>query len=116
MRPTRTRQPLTKKPALQRAQCPTQPNLQILLRPLLNALESKLNVLDRIRHAEPQVALAKRPERGSRQRGHSCLFQQRVGQLLRRPARLLDIRKRIERALGQTARESLDLIDAIHEP
>src|SRR5271157_5322324 len=39
------------------------PTLQILLRPLVHAVERLFDVFDRIGHAEPQVAFAESPER-----------------------------------------------------
>src|SRR5664279_305746 len=89
--------------------------LQILLRPLIDAIQRLLKILDRIGDTEPQMALAICAECGSGQRRNSRILQQRVGQLLRLPARLLDVGESVERALGQPAGESLDLVEAVDE-
>src|SRR5271157_1368839 len=89
--------------------------LQMLLRPLIDAIQRLLKVLDGIRGTEAQITLAEGAERRSRQSGYSRVLEQRIGQLLRRPACLLDIREGIKRAFGQPAGESLDLIDATYK-
>ena len=61
---------------------------EVLLRPLVDAFEGLLQVLQRIGNAEAQVAFAEFAEGGAGKRGHSSLLQQRIGQLLRFPSRL----------------------------
>src|SRR5271167_3346881 len=104
-----------KKPALQRALAHQSRQLQMLLRPLIDAIQRLLQIFDGIRSAEAQVTLTEGAKRRSRQPGYSRVLEQGVGQLLRRPAGLLDIRKGVKRAFGQPAGESLDLIDAAYE-
>src|SRR5271166_3695947 len=90
-------------------------NLQMLLRPLIDTVQCLLKVLNGIRGTEAQVSLAEGAKRRARQPRYSGVLEQRVGQLLRRPARLLDIGEGVKRALGQPAGESFDLIDAAYE-
>jgi hypothetical protein len=52
--------------------------LQILPRPIANSSQGGLQVLQRIGHAEAQVALAEFTEGGAGERGYSCLFQQGI--------------------------------------
>src|SRR6266850_6919640 len=85
--------------------------LEALLRPLLNIRERLLDVLNRIGHAEAQIALAELAESRACQARHAGLIQQRVGQLLRSPTGAGDVRESVERALRNAAGESLHLID-----
>src|ERR1017187_9504048 len=89
--------------------------LKMLLRPPIDAIQRLLKIFDRISDAEPQMALAICAECSSGQRRNSHIVQQRVRQLLRGPARLLDVGESVERALGQPAGESLDLVEAVDE-
>src|SRR5581483_4176224 len=54
----------------------------VLLRPLLHAVEGCVDVLQRIGHAEAQVAFAEGAERRAGQRGDARVFQERVGNFL----------------------------------
>src|ERR1039457_1122562 len=49
-------------------------------------------------------------ERGSRETSDTGLFEQRVGQFLRRPARLRNVGEGVERAFRHAAGETLDLV------
>ena len=84
--------------------------LQILLRPGADAIECLLDVLDRVGHAEAQIALAEIAESGPGERGDAGVVEQRVGQFLRWPPGLLDVRENVERALGQAAGKTFDLV------
>src|ERR1019366_890189 len=99
-----------KKPAVRRARTPDFSTLQILLRPLIDAIQRLLKILDGIGNTEPQITFTEGAERRSRQPRDSRVVKQRVRQLLRRPSGLLDIGEGIKRALRQPAGESLDLI------
>jgi hypothetical protein len=57
-------------------------HLQALLRPLIDPLQRLLQILQRIRHAETQVAFTEFAKRCARERSHTSLFEQRVGQRL----------------------------------
>src|SRR5919198_2859521 len=89
--------------------------LQIFLGPLLNSIQRLIYVLDRVGHAEPQITFAELAKGGAGKAGHACIFQQRVGQLLRGPSRTGDVGESVKRALGQPAGESLDLVDALNK-
>jgi hypothetical protein len=54
--------------------------LQILSSPLVNAVQSLLQILERIRDAEAQVAFAVLPEGGTGKGGNAGLLQQGVRQ------------------------------------
>src|SRR5450755_5018050 len=82
--------------------------LQVLLRPLVDAIKRGLQVLHRVRHTEAQIALTKSSERRARQTSNSGFVEQSVSQFLRRPSRLRDVGEGVERAFWQATRESLD--------
>src|SRR5450631_1927031 len=65
--------------------------LKMFVHPGADAIECLLDVLDRVRHAEAQIALAKIAESGPRQPGDAGIVEQRVGQFLRGPSGLLDV-------------------------
>src|SRR5260370_14537060 len=84
--------------------------LEILLRPLVNAVQRLLQVLQRISHAEAQVAFAKVTECGTGECRNSCLLEQSICQRLRFPSRLRDVGKDVECAFWHAAGKALDLI------
>src|SRR4029434_5735535 len=86
--------------------------LQILCRPGTDAIERLLDVLDRIGHAEAQIALAEVAESSPRERGDAGVIKQCVGQFLRWPPGLLDVRENVECALGDAAGKTFDLVKA----
>jgi len=65
--------------------------LHVLLRPGADAIECLLDILDRVGHAEAQVAFAEIAEGGTGQRGDAGIVEQRVGQFLRSPPGSLDV-------------------------
>src|SRR4029077_5341381 len=85
--------------------------LQILIYPSLDAIERFLDVLDGIGHAEPQIAFAESAEGGAGERGDAGIVQECIGQFLRRPTCLLDVRKNVERAMRQTAGETFNFVE-----
>src|ERR1017187_10284793 len=84
--------------------------LKMLVRPGPDAVERFLDVLDRVGHAEAQIALAEIAEGGTGQTGDAGIVEQCVGQFLRWPSGLLDVGENVERALGQAAGKTFDLI------
>src|SRR5579863_4020136 len=83
---------------------------EILLCPLVDAIQRLLQVLQRIRHAEAQVAFAELSECRARERCYSGLLEQSIGKRLRFPSRLRDVGKGIKRAFRHAAGKALDLI------
>src|SRR5438309_7296196 len=73
------------------------PGSQVFVDPASDAIECLLDILDRVSHAEAQIALAEVAEGGPRERGNAGVVQQRAGQFLRWPSGRLDIGKNIER-------------------
>src|SRR5436853_6332010 len=71
---------------------------KIFLCPGADAIERLLDVLDRVGHAEAQIAFAEVAEGGPGQSGDASFVQQRVGQFLGWPSGLLDVRENVERA------------------
>src|SRR5271167_2597857 len=67
--------------------------LQVLLHPLLDAIQRYLQIFHRVGHAEAHVALAERSKRSARQPSDARLVEQRVGQLLGGPAGLRYVRE-----------------------
>src|SRR5438874_11117117 len=65
--------------------------LQIFVRPGADTIECLLDVLDRVGHAEAQIALAEVAEGSTRQRGDAGVIEQRVGESFRWPPGLLDV-------------------------
>src|SRR5208283_2275460 len=88
---------------------------EILLRPLVDALQRLLQILQRIGHAEAQVAFSVFAKGRSRKGCHSSLLQQRVRQRLRLPASLHDVGKNVECAFGHAAGEAFDLVQSRDE-
>src|SRR5580704_1697039 len=77
--------------------------LQILLRPLIHSSQCLIQILQRISHAETQIALTIISKCRSRKTSHARLLQQRICQLFRLPSRLRDIGEYIKRAFRQPA-------------
>src|ERR1035437_10874015 len=71
-------------------------SLEILLRPLVDALQRLFEILERIGHAEAQVAFAEMAECRAGKRRHAGLLQQSVGQRLGFPSRPGDVREHVE--------------------
>src|SRR5208282_2475408 len=65
--------------------------------------------------AEAKIAFSVLAEGGAREAGDPGLFEQRVGQFLRQPAGLRDVRENVERAFRRTAGEAFDLVQAGNE-
>ena len=79
--------------------------------PSFDAIEGFLDVLDRVRHAEPKITLAEVPECDAGQCSDPCVLEERVGQLFRWPSGLLDIWEDIKRAMWDATGETLDLVE-----
>src|SRR6266571_5010012 len=86
-------------------------SLQIVLHPGPNAIERFLDVFDRVRDAETQIALAKIAKCGTRQRSDASVVEQRIGEFLRWPPGLRDVGENVERTLRQAAGETFDLVE-----
>ena len=89
--------------------------LEILLGPLIDAIERRLQILQRISDAEAQVAFAEFPERCAGKRRDSSLFEKSIGKWLRLPSGLSDVRKNVERAVGHAAGKTFDLVQSSDE-
>src|SRR4029077_16979383 len=89
--------------------------LQVLCRPLIDAVEGLVQVLEGIGDAEAQEAFSEVTERGTGKTRDACLFEDRIGELFRRPAGLRDVRESVEGALRHAARESFYLIQTRDE-
>src|SRR5208282_145613 len=87
-------------------------SVQVFSYPVFDPQQRRVQVLERIGYAEAEIAFSVFAERGAREAGNTGLFEQRVGQFLRRPAGLGDVRKHIECALRQAAGEAFDLVQA----
>src|SRR3712207_5562527 len=79
-------------------------------RHLPDATERFLDVLERIRVAETQIAFAVAAERGPAEAGHPGLIEEQVGELARRHACAGDVRKHIERPVRHRAAEARDVV------
>src|SRR5207245_8761148 len=79
--------------------------------PRMHAFQRPVQVLQRIGHAEAQIAFSVIAKRRPRKTSYSGVIHQRISQLLRFPARLADIGEHVERALGNAAREALDPVE-----
>src|SRR5207253_3764706 len=86
--------------------------LQILVHPSSHAIQRLLDVLDRVRHAEAQIAFSETTEGSAGQRGNACLVEECVGQFLRWPSSLRDVRENVERTMRRAAGETLDFVKA----
>src|ERR1035437_6990789 len=85
---------------------------QILPYPVFDFCQGRVQVLERVGYAEGEMPFPLCAEGGAGEEGYSSLFEQRVGQLLRRPAGLGDVRKHVECAFRHAAGETFDLVQA----
>src|SRR5208282_4575677 len=83
---------------------------QILPHPVLDPRQCGGEVLQRVGDAEAEIAFSKCTERRAGEPGDSRFLKQRVGQFLRRPARLGDVRKHVKRTLRHAAGKPFDLV------
>src|SRR4029453_5078412 len=83
--------------------------LQILFRPGSDAIERFLNVLDRVRHAETQIAFAEITKGSSGKSGDAGIVEQCVGQFLRWPSGFGNVWENVERTVRGTAGETFYL-------
>src|SRR5687767_6215029 len=79
--------------------------LQIFIHPGADAFERLLDILDRVGHAETQIAFAEIAKRRPGETGYPRFVEQRVRQFLRGPARLPDVGEDVKCALRRPARE-----------
>ncbi len=79
------------------------PSAHVLPHPLLNLLQRRAQVFQRVGDAEAEIAFSVFAESGAGEAGYTGLFEQRIGQFLRRPSGLSDVREDVERAFGDTA-------------
>src|ERR1700730_13371540 len=87
-------------------------SLQVLFRPLLNAIQGLVQVRKRVGHTEAQVAFSETAKPGSGQAGDAGMVEQRIGQRLRFPSRLGDVGEGVKRSLRQTARKARNAVEA----
>src|SRR5215471_12081941 len=87
-------------------------HLQVLLRPLIHTFESCLQVLQGVGNAEAEIPFPERPEGSPGECRNASLFKKGVRQRFRLPSGSCDVRKYVERAFWQAAREPLDLVQA----
>src|ERR1700677_1958674 len=78
-------------------------SLEILLGPLVDAVERQLQILQRIGHAEAKVAFPEFSECRARERGYSGLFEKNIRQRFGLPSCLGDVGEDVEGAFGHTA-------------
>src|SRR5947209_18630912 len=83
------------------------------MRGVLNPRDRFLQVRQRIRIAEPDVAVAVVAEGPAVQARYAGIVQQNIGQLLRADSRLFDIGERIEGAARECAMKTGDTVQTL---
>src|ERR1017187_8074294 len=66
---------------------------EVLPYPVFDFCQGRVQVLERVGYAEAEIAFSVFAEGGAGEAGYTCFFEQRVGQFLRRPAGLGDVRE-----------------------
>src|SRR5579872_375415 len=88
-------------------------NLEILAGPILDAVQSFIQVLHGISDAEAQVAFSKLSKRRTRQTSHTRLLQQSIRKYFRTQPGLPDIGKGIERARRNATTKAGNFVKAL---
>src|SRR5438270_13102057 len=86
--------------------------LQILLGPVAHAVECLFYVLNGVGDTEAQISFTECAESRSGEAGDTGIVEQSVGKFFRRPTRLSDVGKHVERSIGLETGESFDLVDS----